>query len=113
MLVVLLAGILWDIIVYINVGSEATFSRIVLDGAKSIPAIAFGTGFLCGHLFWPTKAPYLTIENIELLVLLMIACVIVSVICDPILVFMTSPAGVFLVGFACGHTFWFQQDSEV
>lgn len=111
MLFVLIAGILWDIIAYINVGSEATFSRITLEGAKSIPAIAFGVGFLCGHLFWPIKSSRLTIDSIELLVLIAVVFVVAGVVFNPILVFLTSPAGVFLFGFVSGHTFWPQQDN--
>lgn len=45
----------YDVAVYALGGSEATISDVVLSASHAAPAIAFGAGFLCGHLFWSQK----------------------------------------------------------
>ena len=51
--VVLLA--LLDVVLFLQHGVDATFSRVIVHWAERNPAIAFAAGFLCGHLFWPQR----------------------------------------------------------
>lgn len=45
--------IVWDIIVYVKVGSPATISVVILNWSKEYPVLPFAFGVLCGHLFFP------------------------------------------------------------
>jgi hypothetical protein len=36
-------------------GIENTISRVLLSEAKDYPVVAFGIGFVMGHIFWPNN----------------------------------------------------------
>lgn len=44
---------IYDVIVYILGGYEATISYQTLQFSIATPIIPFACGILCGHLFWP------------------------------------------------------------
>ena len=48
----LVALIAWDVIAIQHGGTEASISHIIYEQCKRHPVIAFGLGFLCGHLVW-------------------------------------------------------------
>lgn len=47
--------IAYDIFILIHSGADATISWQIYTLSKSYPALPFGGGFLCGHLFWVQK----------------------------------------------------------
>jgi hypothetical protein len=47
--------IIYDIVAYNIWGVDSTISRVVINTVELWPAIAFGAGFVAGHLFWPQK----------------------------------------------------------
>jgi hypothetical protein len=54
-IVLLLAAIIlivYDIVVYVWGGPEATLSLVVVKLSAEYPLIPFLAGLLCGHLFW-------------------------------------------------------------
>lgn len=58
MLVTLVVWVAWDVYVaFVARDYSATFSQILLEGAKYTPALALGIGILLGHLFWPQSLP--------------------------------------------------------
>jgi hypothetical protein len=42
----------YDIVAFLQGGSDATISAILLQESRKNPAIPFAFGFLMGHLFW-------------------------------------------------------------
>jgi hypothetical protein len=36
-------------------GVENTISRVLLAEARDYPVVAFGVGFVMGHIFWPNN----------------------------------------------------------
>lgn len=50
--VVTLGLIIYDIFARFLGGAPATISEVLLNAAMHNPAVAFGAGFLCGHLFF-------------------------------------------------------------
>lgn len=45
----------YDVWAVLNGGIDATISAVVFDFAHQYPIIAFATGVLMGHLFWPVR----------------------------------------------------------
>ena len=43
-------------------GTEATVSWTVFEWSHQYPAMTFGVGFVCGHLFWQMK-PQLKLQS--------------------------------------------------
>lgn len=50
--VVTLGLIIYDVFARAFGGAPATISEVLLGAAMHQPAVAFGAGFLCGHLFF-------------------------------------------------------------
>jgi hypothetical protein len=46
-------AILYDVFAFWKWGAEASISRVIRDGSRWDPIIAFALGVLCGHFFWP------------------------------------------------------------
>lgn len=44
--------IIYDVFARFLGGSTATISEVLLRASLDNPAVAFGAGFLCGHLFF-------------------------------------------------------------
>ena len=49
------ALVLFDIIVYLQSGSNATISIIMRDWGCQIMTFTFLAGFIFGHMFWPQR----------------------------------------------------------
>ena len=49
------ALIVYDIYAVKVGGTEASISWAVASWAYDMPALVFGVGFVCGHLFWQMK----------------------------------------------------------
>jgi hypothetical protein len=47
--------IIYDIWAWNVGGTEATISWVTWEWATKYPAVPFGVGFVCGHLFWQMK----------------------------------------------------------
>lgn len=54
-LVTVACWLAWDVFAAIGAQQGATISEVVYGAARGHPAIPFGVGFICGHLFWPQK----------------------------------------------------------
>lgn len=50
-----IAIIIYDVIIYVTKGVDLTISRTVYWAAEKNPAITFATGVLLSHLFWAQK----------------------------------------------------------
>ncbi len=52
-LLILIAAIaIFDSYVFIQGGTEATISHVLMSWSYAHPAFTFSIGFVCGHLFW-------------------------------------------------------------
>lgn len=45
--------LVYDVFAYAIWGVDATISRVTLAWSRQWPVIPFGTGVVCGHLYWP------------------------------------------------------------
>ena len=46
---------LFDVIIGLLAGREATISCVLLDACQQHPIVAFALGVLCGHCLWPCR----------------------------------------------------------
>lgn len=47
--------IIYDAIILVRFGVEATISQVLLHWSKAYPVIPFAIGFSMGHIFWPNN----------------------------------------------------------
>jgi hypothetical protein len=45
----------YDVFAVIKGGTEATISNVIIQWSYQFPAMTFGAGFLCGHLFFKIR----------------------------------------------------------
>jgi hypothetical protein len=53
LIVTVLGLVVYDMFAEALGGDASTISQVIYWAARTVPAVAFGAGFLCGHLFWP------------------------------------------------------------
>lgn len=62
-LFVVVAGTIFDLLVWHWYGSASTISWVTWTAAKQWPIIPFAIGVLCGHLFWVQQTGMLMPRN--------------------------------------------------
>jgi hypothetical protein len=54
-LVSLVIIIVFDVYIILKEGKASSISATIINWSHEYPSIPFGSGFLCGHLFWRMK----------------------------------------------------------
>lgn len=108
-LVLAAVAIAWDVFVAVEPTAGDTISELTLAASMVFPALPFGIGVLCGHLFWPNS--YHMGWWAVLAFVPAFALALWSILsADPVVVFLQSnPVIPLLAGIPIGHLLWPQQ----
>jgi len=51
--ILIVCALIWDIVILLVFGTEATISQVVYTYSRQYPLIPLVAGIVTGHLFWP------------------------------------------------------------
>lgn len=103
--------VIYDIIIFLIGGGQATISDVALMTSYEHIILPFALGTLCGHLVWPRYGKF---EAWHLWVLLgVVSCVASASVFLALCSVHIHPLLTFVPGFPTGHFFWSQNLENV